>query len=190
MLKSIALVGVVAASVAAGACSSTSSPVAPSVASAPITSEDAATGRSSLPTIAALAAGNSDFSTLVYALQEAGLVSEFDGSQNYTVFAPTNAAFEAAAAAFKLADGPALIDYLKGENLLAPVLLYHVSRGSRNSTGVVSAGQVLMLDGNRATISSGQGVKIDNAAIVAVDVRASNGYIHVIDAVLLPPSLR
>jgi uncharacterized surface protein with fasciclin (FAS1) repeats len=71
------------------------------------------------------------------------------------------------------------------------VLTYHVTRGDRNSTSVLAAGSVRMLDDNTARVMVNGGVPmIENANIVATDIRASNGTIHVIDAVLLPPSLR
>lgn len=181
----------VVAALGAVACSSTSSsPVAPSMTAAASTADATGTGRSSEPTIAQIAIGNPAFSTLVSALVKANLADTFNGRPNYTVFAPTNDAFDAAARAFGLADGPALVEALDVPTLTA-VLTYHVTRGSRNSTSVVSAGQLTMLDGNiaRITVEGGK-AKIENATIVATDVRASNGYVHVIDAVILPPALR
>jgi uncharacterized surface protein with fasciclin (FAS1) repeats len=166
-------------------CSDSSSPAAPSA----LENADAS-GRPSLPTIAGIASADANFSTLVQALSKAGLVATFDGTRQYTVFAPTNAAFDAAAAAFGYGDGPALVSALD-IGALTSILTYHATLGDRNATSVVASGSVRMLDGNTATISqAGGAVKIDNATIVATDIRASNGLIHVIDAVLLPPSLR
>jgi len=66
-----------------------------------------------------------------------------------------------------------------------------VTRGDRKSTSVLAAGQLVMLDGNTAHVTVEEGVaRIENAAIVQTDIRAANGYIHVIDAVILPPALR
>lgn len=169
MLKTFAVAGIASLSLFSAACSS-SSPVQPTSLTAAPSSADECTPRSSEPTITAIAAGNPDFSTLVYALGEAGLVAEFDGRPDDTVFAPTNAAFEAAAQAFGQANGTALIDFLKGAGLLDDVLTCHVTRGSRDPTSVSSSGQVLMLDGNTAAVS--------------VD-----GGVAKIDAVLLPPAL-
>jgi transforming growth factor-beta-induced protein len=105
------------------------------------------------------------------------------------VFAPTDEAFEAAAKAFNKADGKALVDFLYDNDLLTPVLLYHVAQGDRRAQGVVSSGQIKMLDGNWAAISVGsQGASIDGAPIVSTDLLASNGIIHVIGGVMLPPS--
>jgi transforming growth factor-beta-induced protein len=148
-------------------------------------------GRSSLPSIAGIAVANPDFSTLVAALQKAGLVETFDGARHYTVFAPTNAAFDAAAAALGIGGGGAGLVAALDSATLTSVLTYHVTRGDRNSTSVLAAGRLKMLDGNTTAITvSGGAAKIDNASIVAVDIRASNGIVHVIDGVLLPPSLR
>ncbi len=147
MLKSFAVAGIAALSLFSAACSVL---VAGSTFVAdrrPGCGRHERAPRSSDPTIAAIAAGNPNFSTLVYALSDAGLVGEFDGRPNYTVFAPTNAAFGRAER-----HGPR--DYLKGAGLLDDVLTYHVTRGSRNSTSVLSAGQVIMLDGNRAGVNS------------------------------------
>jgi uncharacterized surface protein with fasciclin (FAS1) repeats len=187
MLRSFALTAVAVATVAAAACSSSNpSPVSPSaMAAAPATS-----GGASVGSIATIASGNPAFTTLVSALAKAGLVDTFSGQAEYTVFAPTNAAFDAAAKAFNLSDGPALVAALDVKTLTA-VLTYHVTAGTRMATSVVSAGQLTMLDGNAARITSASGaVKIENATITSTDIRASNGYIHVIDAVLLPPALR
>jgi len=179
-------------------CSDSMSPAAPSAMSttesATGSSSDAAKGgRASLPTIAGIAVANPNFTTLVAALQKAGLVETFSGSQQFTVFAPTNAAFDAAAKALTgnpAATGPGLIQALDVDTLTA-VLKYHVASGDRNAQAVTSSGQVRMLDGNFAPVSVTDGVaKIDGATIVATDILASNGIIHVIDAVLLPPSLK
>jgi len=170
----------------ATACTSASSYTAPSAAGGASATE----GRSSLPTIAGIAVANADFSSLVAALSKAGLVETFDGDRHYTVFAPTNAAFDAAAAAFGYADGPALIAALDVETLKS-ILTYHVTRGDRNSKSVLAAGSLRMLDDNWTTTRIQAGVAtIDDAEIIATDIAASNGLVHVIDAVILPPSLR
>jgi len=170
----------------ATACTSASSYTAPSASGGASATE----GRSSLPTIAGIASANADFSTLVAALAKAGLVEAFDGDRHYTVFAPTNTAFDTAAAAFGYVDGPALIAALDVETLTS-ILTYHVTLGDRNSKSVLAAGTLRMLDGNWTTTRIESGVAtIDDAEIVATDIAASNGLVHVIDAVILPPSLR
>jgi len=181
MLKSIAALALVAVASVACSSSSTPSPTAPST----MTSTPAAS-----QTIKAIAVGNPNFSTLVKALVKANLADTFDGTSTFTVFAPTNEAFDAAAKAFNLADGPALVDALDVKTLTA-VLTYHVTAGALDAGTVIAAGQLPMLDGNSAKIASqGGSVKIENATITATDVRASNGVVHVIDAVILPPALR
>ncbi len=171
------------------ACTSTS---ASYTAPSGLGGASATEGRSSLPTIAGIAVGNSDFSTLVAALAKAGLVETFDGDRHFTVFAPTNAAFDAAAAALLGAgnSGMDLVNALDVPTLTA-VLTYHVTLGDRNAKSVLAAGSLRMLDDNWTTIRVTGGVAtIDDAPIVATDLRASNGIVHVIDAVILPPSLR
>lgn len=145
----------------------------------------ASNGRAGLPTIAAIAATTEDFElgTLVAALQAAGLVGTFDGDRQYTVFAPTDAAFGALLANLDLTANELLAD----TELLTAVLLYHVTPGDRSSTSVVNSGQVRMLNGQSADVTtSGSEAFIDAAPIVATDIVASNGRIHVIDAVLVP----
>jgi uncharacterized surface protein with fasciclin (FAS1) repeats len=186
------VVGAVVALAATAACSSSpSSPVAPSAASVAANEVTADVRRSSEPSIAEIAVSGG-FSTLVAALDKAGLVATFAGNRHYTVFAPTNQAFSNAAVLLKLPDvvAPAGVDGLDLVAALSPeqltaVLLYHVTNGDRNSTSVLAAGSLVMLDGNRTTISGG---KIDGATITALDVRARNGIVHVIDAVILPPA--
>ena len=96
--------------------------------------------------------------------------------------------FQAVAASYNLPTGKALVDFLYDNNLLTPVLLYHVAQGDRRAQGVVSSGQIKMLDGNWAAVSvSSQGASIDGAPIVTTDLIASNGIIHVIGGVMLPP---
>ena len=140
-------------------------------------------GRSSIPTIAGIAASNPDFSILVAALDAAGLVETFDGRRHFTVFAPTNDAFVALLGDLGLTAEELLAD----TDLLTAVLQFHVTRGDRNSTSVLAAGQVRMLNGQFAYTSVQGGAPfIENAQITGPDIRASNGIIHVIDAVLLP----
>lgn len=146
----------------------------------------ASNGRAGLPTIAAIAASNDDFDVLVDALDAAGLVGTFDGNRQYTVFAPTDAAFVALLQDLGIS-AQALLD---DTELLTAVLLYHVTPGDRNATGVVNSGQVRMLNGQIADVTtSGDAPFIDQAQIVDPDIVARNGRIHVIDSVLLPEDL-
>lgn len=127
-----------------------------------------------------------DFSTLIAAAQAAGLDSVLaDETQTLTVFAPTDAAFAA------LGDG-VVNGLLADPDALADVLLYHVIQGaavnSVQATALIGQ-QAEMANGDSATISLREGeLFINNARIVVTDIAATNGVIHVIDAVLTPPA--
>lgn len=129
----------------------------------------------------AVAAG--DFTTLVAAVEAAGLVDALKGDGPYTVFAPTDAAFA------KLPAGTvdALLADPKGA--LTQVLLYHVVPGKVMSSDLSNGMQAATLQGEDVVFSLADGAKVNNANIAAADIEASNGVIHVVDTVLLPPSL-
>jgi uncharacterized surface protein with fasciclin (FAS1) repeats len=132
------------------------------------------------PTIVEIAAGNPNFTTLVAAVQAAGLVDVLNGKRQFTVFAPTNDAFA------KLNLNADNIGSLPKDQLTA-ILLYHVAPGERFAADVVSAKQIRMLNKQFAQISvTGDGAFINSSKIIATDIDASNGVIHVIDTVLLP----
>ncbi len=122
------------------------------------------------------------FTTLVAAVQAAGLVDALKGEGPLTVFAPTDDAFAALPAGTVealLADIPALTD----------ILLYHVAEGKVMAADVVELSNVKTLQGQYADIKVEDGkVMIDNAQVIITDIEASNGVIHVIDAVILPES--
>ena len=137
--------------------------------------------------IVGTAVGTGDFPTLVAAVEAAGLVETLQGEGPFTVFAPTEDAFAAALEALGLTAEELLAD----TETLTAVLTYHVVPGN------VAAADVVGLDGeNVATVNGaeiaiavdGETVKINEATVTATDVVASNGIIHVIDTVLLPPS--
>ena len=136
-------------------------------------------------TIVDIAAGNPDFSTLVAAVQAAGLVDVLSGEGPFTVFAPTNAAFAA------LPEG--LVDaLLLPENLqdLLDILTYHAIIGEGVLSSDITSGSFPMAQGESVeVVADDNGVTINGANVIAADVVASNGVIHVIDAVLVPPSL-
>lgn len=138
-------------------------------------------------TIVDVAVANGSFTTLVAAVQAAGLVDTLSGDGPFTVLAPTDDAFEAALTALGLTADELLAD----TELLTAVLTYHVIAGEVPSSQVVTLdGQsVATLNGAEVTITvDGDTVMINDATVSAVDVAASNGVIHVIDTVLLPPS--
>ncbi|WP_243398155.1 fasciclin domain-containing protein [Deinococcus koreensis] len=137
------------------------------------------------PTIAGVVAADANFSTLKAALAAAGLTETLNGTGPYTVFAPTNAAFAKLPAA-------TLESLLKPENKaqLSAILLYHVVPGKVLAADVVKLTSAKTVNGANVTIAvSGGTVTLNgNSTVTKTDVPASNGVIHVIDTVLLPPA--
>lgn len=128
----------------------------------------------------ALAAGQ--FKTLAAALGAAGLIDTLKGSGPFTVFAPTDAAFAALPAG-------TVDNLLRPENRdrLVAILTYHVVPGSLPAARVATLDQTATVNGDTIAIrASGDGVTVNGARVVQADVAASNGVIHVIDAVLMP----
>ena len=122
------------------------------------------------------------FKTLVAAVQAAGLVDTLKGDGPYTVFAPTDEAFA------KLPEGT-VENLLKPENKdqLIAVLTYHVVPGKVMSSDIAGKKiEAATVQGSELTIDAMKGVKVDNAKVIAADIEASNGVIHVIDTVVLP----
>ena len=134
------------------------------------------------PSIVEIAAGNPDFSTLVAALEAADLVNALSGDGPFTVFAPTNTAFAALPAG--------TLDMLllpANKDKLVAILTYHVVAGKVMAADVVTLTEAETLQGGSVAISASEaGVTVDGANVVATDIEASNGVIHVIDAVILP----
>ncbi|NQW68180.1 MAG: fasciclin domain-containing protein, partial [Acidimicrobiaceae bacterium] len=130
-----------------------------------------------------VAVGNPDFATLVAALTAAGLVETLQGAGPFTVFAPTEAAFAA------LPEG-LLAKLLLPENVavLTAILTYHVVPGMVMSTDI-AAGDVATVEGSTVALTTDMGVMVNGATVIAADVPASNGVIHVIDAVIVPPTV-
>ena len=131
-----------------------------------------------------VAAGAGSFNTLVAAVKAAGLVDALKGDGPLTVFAPTDAAFAALPAG-------TLDSLLKPENKdqLAAILLYHVVSGKVMSSDLSGTINAETLQGETIEIvASSAGVTVNGANVAKADVAASNGVIHVIDAVLLPPA--
>lgn len=133
----------------------------------------------------ALAAANDSFKTLTAALKAAGLTETLSGEGPYTVFAPTDEAFAAL-------PQDALQDLLKPENkeILVKILTYHVVPGNVQSSALTS-GAVKSVEGGAidVKVDSASGVTVNDAKVVQSDIQASNGVIHVIDKVILPPDL-
>ncbi len=178
-----AMVTVVAAAVTLGACSSSN---ADSTTLTTLAAEST-TSVAKAQTIVDIAAGNPDFSTLVTAVKAAGLADTLSGAGPFTVFAPTNEAFAKVPA-------DTLQSLLKPENKqqLADILTYHVV-SAKVMAADVKPGMVktvngadftVTAEGGSVMITDGQGKQ---ANVIKTDIVASNGVIHVIDAVLLPP---
>ncbi|MFZ6035822.1 MAG: fasciclin domain-containing protein [Patescibacteria group bacterium] len=137
---------------------------------------------SSLKTIVETAQSTGTFTTLVTAVQEAGLVDTLSGTGPFTVFAPTDAAFAT------LPEGT-LDTLLANPDLLSDVLTYHVVSGSVSAADVVNLTSAKTVQGESLTIDTSDGVKVGTAMVTNTDIRASNGIIHVIDSVLVPESV-
>ncbi len=136
-----------------------------------------------LGTIVDIAVGAGDFNTLVAAVTAAGLVETLQGEGPFTVFAPTDAAFAA------LPEGTveALLEDPAGA--LTDILLYHVVAGKVMSGDLSDGMTAETVLGAPITVGIADGVvTINEATVVAADIEASNGVIHVIDAVILPPA--
>jgi uncharacterized surface protein with fasciclin (FAS1) repeats len=130
----------------------------------------------------AVAAGS--FTTLAAALGAAGLVDTLKGEGPFTVFAPTDDAFAALPAG--------VVDALlleKNLDVLVQVLTYHVVAGAVHAADV-TAGDVASLEGSAIAVTTTDGVVLNGTAhVVTADVAASNGVIHIIDAVIVPPAV-
>lgn len=137
----------------------------------------------SKPNIVQTAAAAPQFSTLVSLVKQAGLVGTLSGKAKFTVFAPTNAAF--AKVPKKTLDALA-----KDKQQLKAVLLYHVVAGKVPASKVVKLDSAKTVNGAKVTIDVRKGNVFlnDNAKVTKADIAASNGIIHQINRVLLPPS--
>ena len=140
-------------------------------------SKDGHTGN----TIVSIASTNDSFDVLTALLKHAKLVGVLNGETEFTVFAPTDDAFG------RLPQGTIESLYQpENRELLATILTYHVVPGSVKSTQL-SSGSVNSVAGIPLDISVGSGVMVNSSNVVTADIEASNGIIHVVDAVLLPP---
>ncbi len=131
-----------------------------------------------------VASGNASFSTLVQAVQAAGLVNTLSGKGPFTIFAPTDTAFAA------LPKGAVEL-LVKPENkkLLQQLLTYHVVSG-RLTANKLKTGNLKALGGGLAVLVKGDRVIVNDASVTQANVQASNGVIHAVDRVLMPRQLR
>jgi uncharacterized surface protein with fasciclin (FAS1) repeats len=147
----------------------------PAASAAP--ARDAAT-----PTIAGLATKTPQLSTLLSLVKRAGLADELSAPGALTVFAPTNAAFAKVPKSTLTALG-------KNPAALKRVLLYHVVAGKVTAAKVVKLTSAKTLAGPSVRVRvTGKTVRIDTARVTTADVKASNGVVHLIDRVLIPPA--
>ena len=129
------------------------------------------------------AAAAPQFSTLVSLVKKAGLVGTLSGTTNYTVFAPTNAAF--AKVPKKTLD-----DLASDKAMLKKVLLYHVLPGKVPASKVLKTKSATTAEGSKVTFSvRGKNAFVNDAKITQTDIRCSNGIVHAINRVLLPPAM-
>ena len=149
------------------------------LSAAPVVAQGHVAPKAQEQTIVAVATQAGSFTTLVAALEAAGLVDTLKGKGPFTVFAPTDEAFA------KLPAGT-VEALLKDVPKLKQVLLYHVVSGKVKASDVVKLKSAKTVQGQSLAIDARQGVKIGGAKVVKADVAASNGVVHVIDTVLLP----
>jgi len=192
MIKILAAVSITALSFSMTACGSSTSPVSPtSAASVPGATNDGnptavkpdsatAAKPGDLTIVGIVTQDDGEFDVLQAAVIRAGLVDALNGRTQYTVFAPTDLAFVTSLA---VADEAAAIAALNSMPIdrLTNILLFHVTEGRRISRSVLAAPSYHMLNG--ATLTRTQ---LAAAGLAATDVSASNGIVHVINAVLLP----
>lgn len=186
-MKKITIAAVaVAAALTLAACSSSSDDTAAS----PAASESAAAAESPMASEAPMAgdiievASTTDgFATLTAAVTAAGLVETLQGEGPFTVFAPTDEAFAALPAG--------VLDALllpENKDALTKILTYHVVAGKVMAADVTD-GDVPTVEGQTVTLSTADGVTVNGAKVIQADVETSNGVIHAIDAVILPPDV-
>lgn len=140
-------------------------------------------GEAAAGNIVAVAKETPDLSILVEAVAAAGLVETLEEPGPYTVFAPTNAAFEALGDQLETLLEPA------NKEELAEILTYHVAAGELSSSELKDGQMIETVQGEDVEIAiDGEEVTVNGAAVAIPDVAASNGIVHVIDEVLLPPA--
>ncbi len=170
LLKMLGVLLVVTAVLASG-CTTTETPEAtPTPTQTPV-----------MKTIVETAQDAGTFTTLLAATDAAGLTETLSGEGPFTVFAPTDDAFAA------LPEGTvaALLEEPKGQ--LREILLYHVADGRYMAADVITMDTIETLQGTALVVDTSGGVMVDGANVITTDVECSNGVIHVIDAVMIPP---
>ena len=192
IMRKTAIVAVAAAAAltlaACGGSSDEAASAEPTTASAPAAeaseaADEMAEESEGAGTIVDVASSTDGFSTLVAAVGAAGLGETLSGEGPFTVFAPTDEAFAALPAG--------VLDALllpENKDVLTKILTYHVVPGQVLAADVTD-GDVATVEGQNVTLSTADGVTVNGAKVIQADVMASNGVIHVIDAVILPPDV-
>jgi transforming growth factor-beta-induced protein len=182
-MKRLPIFALLIATLILGACAPAAAPTA-APTTAPMPTAVPATPAAAPQDIVDIAVSDGRFNTLVAAVQAAGLVDTLKGEGPFTVFAPTDDAFAALPAG-------TVEDLLKPENLetLQGILLYHVVAGKIMAADAVALDRAETALGQSVMVKSEMGsVYINDAQVIIADIEASNGVIHVIDSVLLPPA--
>lgn len=133
------------------------------------------------PSVVNIALDNDNFSILVQAVVKAGLVDALSGAGPFTVFAPTNDAFNTLFAQLGISG----INDLTAEQLI-PILTYHVVSGNVLSKSLSNGNVGTLNNGKNLTVNISNGVKINSSEVIAADIQGSNGVVHVINKVLIP----
>ena len=184
VILSLALVACGAAQEAAPTATPAPEPTATAVVEEPAPTEEAEEEAPEAQSITDIAVADGRFTTLVTALEAAGLAETLAAEGDYTVFAPTDDAFAA------LPEGTVESLLEDPEGALTGVLLYHVVEGAVPADTVVTLESATTLQGEPVSIEVRDGGVFLNGdvQVVTTDIQASNGIIHVVDAVLMPPS--
>ena len=187
MKKFLTVFAIGALSAGVTACSSSTSPAAPSAAAQSSTIEVAAkpgfaeAAKPGAVTIVGIVLqDDGEFDILQAAVVRAGLVDALNGTKQYTVFAPSDAAFVTTLGVANEAAAIAAVNSLDLDTL-KNILLFHVTNGRRNSNSVLAAPSYVMLNGAKLTRE-----QLSAAGFAATDISASNGIVHVINRVLQP----
>ena len=187
-MKTISIAAVaLAGALSLAACSSSSDDTAAAPSASTSAASEMPMADSEMPMAAGdiidIASSTDGFATLTAAVTAGGLVETLKGAGPFTVFAPTDTAFAALPAG--------VLDALllpENKDVLAQILTYHVVAGKVMAADVTD-GDVATVEGQNVTLSTADGVTVNGAKVVQADVVTSNGVIHAIDAVILPPGV-
>jgi uncharacterized surface protein with fasciclin (FAS1) repeats len=192
-MKTMTAIGIAALALNVTACKSASAPVSPTSVGGVSVGNDSGEAATSAKSDSAVAAkpgsltivgivlqDDGEFDVLQAAVVRAGLVDTLNGKAQYTVFAPTDLAFVTTLGVANEAAAINAVNAMPVETL-TDILLFHVTHGRRDSQSVLAAPTYQMLNGGKLTRS-----QLVAAGFAATDISASNGIVHVINAVLLP----